>query len=375
MRPFPADHLRRTLEQLEPHIAGDVALSFRDERVKRVAQGAEPQAVVDHLGPLLSDQVFETRDLFRKGDVLQCLVGLQQEHRSRSLIDLARLDTDEAILQVIDPSDTVLATNSVEFGHEPKGVNRFTFERYRQSMLETNLHVRGFVRTVARISGPAVDVAWRFGPGVLQHPRLDRSSPQVFIGRVGRPHRGRHLDAVPGGVLDLVVAVHAPLADRCDHLEVWREGGRGHVESHLVVALAGAAVRDGGRTLAARHLDHHRRDQRAAERGRERVFLLVHGTGLQRGPHEELEEGRPSVRDIGRRRADFQCARLDRVEVLLLTQVDGERDHVPAEIFQPPDRHRRVEAARVGEHELLLSRHAGAGPSRRDRRWACAARR
>src|ERR1700693_4290230 len=60
---------------------------------------------------------------------------------------------------------------------------------------------------------------------------------------------------------------------------------------------------------------------------------------------------------------------------LLLPKIDVERDHVPAEIFQPPDRHRRVEAARVGEHELLLSRPAGAGPSRRDRRWACAARR
>src|SRR5258708_36950596 len=92
------------------------------------------------------------------------------------------------------------------------------------------------------------------------------------------------------GVLDLVLAVHAPLADRRHDLELGRESGRGHVEAHLVVALAGTPVGDALGPLLARDLYEERRDQRAADGGRQRVLLLVHGAGLQRGPHEVLEE-------------------------------------------------------------------------------------
>ena len=46
------------------------------------------------------------------------------------------------------------------------------------------------------------------------------------------------------GVVDAVLAGHAPAADRGDDLEVGRERPRRHLEADLVVALAGAAVGD-----------------------------------------------------------------------------------------------------------------------------------
>src|SRR5579859_2140021 len=52
-RALPADHARRTLEQLEPHLARDVLLGLGDEGVQRVAQRAEPEPVVHHLRPML----------------------------------------------------------------------------------------------------------------------------------------------------------------------------------------------------------------------------------------------------------------------------------------------------------------------------------
>ena len=89
VRRLPPDHLRRPLIELQPHVACDVALRLGDECIEGVTQRAEPEAVVDHLGPLLRDEVFEPRDLFGERDVLERLVGLEQEHGGRSLVDLA----------------------------------------------------------------------------------------------------------------------------------------------------------------------------------------------------------------------------------------------------------------------------------------------
>ena len=358
-----------------------MALGLGDKRVEGVAKRAEPQTVVDHLRPLLRDRVLEPRHLFRERDVLQRLVSLKKQHRGRSFVDLARLDADEAVLQVIDAADSVLAADPVEGRHQLQRIDGLAIERDRQAFLESDLHVRRLVGAVSRVARPGVDVARWLGPRVLQHACLDRASPQVLVRRVGRPHRGGHLDSMLRRVLDLVVAVHAPFTDGCDDLEVRRERCGRDVEPHLVVALARAAVRDRGRTLAPGDLDHHGGDQRAAQRGRERVLLLIDGSRLQRRPHKQLQEWRPAIGDIRRRRAGLQCSRLDRVEVLLLAEVDGERDHVPPEVPQPTNRNRRVEAPGIGEDQLLLaplprqgegwggwrclfvSRHARAAPS------------
>ena len=47
------------------------------------------------------------------------------------------------------------------------------------------------------------------------------------------------------GVEDRVLARHAPAPHRRDHLEVGGQRPGRHLEAHLVVALAGAAVGDG----------------------------------------------------------------------------------------------------------------------------------
>ena len=146
-------------------------------------------------------------------------------------------------------------------------------------------------------------------------------------------------------VLDLVVPVHAPFAHRGDHLELWRQRRRGDVEAHLVVAFACAAMGDRSRPLTAGDLHQHGRDQRPAEGRRQRVLLLVHGSGLQRRPDEELQEGLAAVRHVGGGCAGLEGAGLDGVEILLLAEIDREGDDVPARLFQPSDCDRRVEAA------------------------------
>ena len=79
-----------------------------------------------------------------------------------------------------------------------------------------------------------------------------------------------------------VVAGEAPHPHRREHVEVGRERAHRHLEAHLVVALAGAAVRDGvGAELAGR--EHEvRGDDRARQRGDERVLALVERVGVDR---------------------------------------------------------------------------------------------
>src|SRR5207237_10308005 len=125
-----------------------------------------------------------------------------------------------------------------------------------------------------------------------------------------------------------------------------------NVEPNLVVALARAAVCDRARILPPRHLYKHRRNERPAERGCEWVFLLVHGTGLQRWPDEELEEGLAAIGHISGRGARLERPGLDGFQILLLAEVDGEGNHIPARVLEPADRHRRVKSARIGEHDL-----------------------
>src|SRR5258707_12695059 len=80
LRALSADDLGGAPVKLEADVAGDVALGLRDERVKSVAERAEPEAVVDPLAPLLGDAVLEPGNVLGRGDDLQSLTGLVKQH-------------------------------------------------------------------------------------------------------------------------------------------------------------------------------------------------------------------------------------------------------------------------------------------------------
>src|SRR5467141_201880 len=100
---LPAHHLGGTLVELQPDVARDMSLRLRD-------------------------QVFEPGDLFRQRDVLQRLVRLEQEHSGGRLVDLARLDADEAVLEMVDPAHSILPTDAVQSGHKLERRNRLAVE-------------------------------------------------------------------------------------------------------------------------------------------------------------------------------------------------------------------------------------------------------
>src|SRR4029077_15465167 len=190
-RTLAADDVRRTPVELQPHVAGDVTLRLGDERVQRVAQRAEPQPVVDHLRPLLSDEVLEPRDLLRQRDVLQRLVGLQQKDRGGRFVDLARLDADEAVLEVVYAPDAVFTAYPIQCRHELEGSGGLRIHRDRDAFLEADLDVGRLIRTLTRITGPRVDVLRRLGPRVFEDAGLDRPAPPGLVRRAQLPRAPR----------------------------------------------------------------------------------------------------------------------------------------------------------------------------------------
>ena len=126
------------------------------------------------------------------------------------------------------------------------------------------------------------------------------------------------------------------------------------VETDLVVALAGAAVRDGVGILLRRDLDEQLRDEWPGERGRQRIGTLVERVRLEVRPHEVGHEALPRVDHVGTRRAGRHRSRFDALAQRTAADVDGERhDLGPVLLLEPGNGNRGVETARVGEHDLL----------------------
>ena len=161
-------------------------------------------------------------------------------------------------------------------------------------------------------------------------------------------------DVVAGGVLDRVGPGHAPVAHRRHDLEVGSQRAGGHLEAHLVVALARAAVGHGVGAVAAGHLDEVADDDRPRQGRDERVAVLVEGVGPQRRADEVAGELLAAVDHHGVDGAGGQGPGLQGLPVAALADVAGHGDDLDAELLDHPAHgDGRVEAAAVGEHDSL----------------------
>ena len=78
----------------------DVGLEVRPQRLP-------PQARVDEVGPLLVEPRLELVLVDRADQALELAVGLEQDRRGRHLVDVAHLQADDAVLDVVDDPDAV----------------------------------------------------------------------------------------------------------------------------------------------------------------------------------------------------------------------------------------------------------------------------
>ncbi len=159
-------------------------------------------------------------------------------------------------------------------------------------------------------------------------------------------------------VLDLRLPRHGEFAGRRDDRQRRVEGLDGDIEPHLVVPLAGAAVRNGhGANLVCR-VDEELRHQRPGERRGQGVGVLVHGAGGQRRKGEVAEELVPGIDDPHGHRTGGHGPAFDDRLFPAAAEIDVERhDAITAVVGKPGDGPRRIESPRIGEDERLLFRH------------------
>ena len=207
--------------------------------------------------------------------------------------------------------------------------------------------------------GQRVDVVGRGGPRVLDGPALDGLAPQVVVDGVQLVLGHRDGDLPLGRQLDAVLAAEAPHPGRRVDGEVGGQRAGPHLEAHLVVPLAGAAVGHGGGAVAAGLGHQVAHDDRARQGGDQRVLALVAGVGLQGGHAELLGHLGAGVDHHGLDRAGGQGPGADGIPVLAaalgrLAHVDGHGDDLDALVLdQPADGHRRIEPTAVGQHHSL----------------------
>ena len=206
-------------------------------------------------------------------------MGGDEDRRTGSLVDLAGLDADEPVLHHVEPADALGSTTAVQFLDGLQDGDLPTVDGDRDTVLEGDDE---FVGRVAhrRILGVGVEILRRRVPEILEEAGLDGTAPDVLVD--GERRLGglfdREVDLLGEG--DRLVPGPGEVPCGGDDLQVGVHVGEADLETDLVVALTGAAVGDVGSAVLLGGLDEVLDDQRAGDRGDQRVLLHVHAVGL-----------------------------------------------------------------------------------------------
>ncbi len=240
-------------------------------------------------------------------------------------------------------------------------------DRHGHAALESDPHGLRLVRRLLGRRDELKDVVVGGMLEILDPAALRRAAPQVVVDRVRRDLRAAlQRDPVRSGVLDLLLATHLPASHGRDDLQVGGERRDRRLDADLVVALAGAAVGDRVAAGRAGDVDGELGDQRAPERGEQRVAAAVQRVGLDRRQHEVAGELLARVDRVALDGADLARLVLDGLVVLPgLAEVDGQRDHLGLVLVGDPLQHdARIEAAGVQQQhasDLALLGEIGGG--------------
>ena len=355
---------RLPLEQAQPDRAGDVGHQGIDQGVERLPLRGPPPSLVDQVGVTRRQVVLERQAPPRQHELLELLYRRQQDRASGRLVDAARLDSDHPVLDNVRASHAMFRSQRVQRLEQREGRKRLPVDRHRDPLFEPHFEVQGAVGRVGGIACPQEHVVAGSVGGVLQRSALVADVPQVLVARV----QLLLVDALERdpprvGVRKRVFARrNVPLPPGSDHPQIRRQRGEGQLEAKLVVALAGAAVRQGLGTRPARDLDHAARDERSRDRRTEQVLAAVDRTCPQ---HREDVFGNEFLAQILTEKGRSPgCEGLagQLGDAAPLADVRGHADHVGSVVLpQPRHDDRSVEATRVSQNDFHDWFSAGAG--------------
>ena len=229
------------------------------------------------------------------------------------------------------------------------------------AMREGERQLQRRIRRFARVTCPAPHRRFGLGPGIFQLTALIGDVQCVGIHGVRRTTVLLACDrnAIGLGIGDeLFARVQIPEPPRRNDLDVRLERVSTQLEAHLVVALAGCAMRNGITTGLLGNLDQPTRDQWAGNRSPQQILALVNRIGAEHREYVIAHEGLAQVFDEDLLDAQGLCLGPYRFNLLALTEVCRKgHDRALVAILQPFENHRRVQTAGIREYDLAGLTH------------------
>ena len=193
--------------------------------------------------------------------------------------------------------------------------------------------------------------------------------PQIAVAAVDFRAAGFDRNAVLFRIVQTILArLQRPLPPGCDDLELGSKSLVGQFKAHLIVALPGATVRDGGGALAQRNFHLMLRDHRPRQRSPQQVFVLVDRSCLERGEHVAGQKLFAQVLDNDFAGAGGIGLLHHGLDVVALSHIADHGDDVIGIVFlEPRNNDRGVESAGIGKHNFLRHKHSLRAGARRRR--------
>ena len=333
-------------------------LGLHSEGGEGLPQGSEPLAVVHQIRKVHRQLALHVLGVLVDGDHLQDLVGLVEDGAARSLIDAPVLHAHQPVFHDVQQADAVGAAQGIELFDDGAGLHLLAVDGHGPALFKVQRHIGGLVgghgRRDAHLQEAGLVVLGLVG-GILQIQAFVGEVPEVLVlGVIGLP--GDLQGHVVGlGVVDLfVTALDVPLSPGGDDGHFGSEALDGQFETHLVVALAGAAVGDGVGTFGLGNLHQLLGDDGPGKGGTQQV-LLVLGSHHHGGDDDIVHHLVHQIRHIQLGGAGLDGLLLQAVQFVVLAHVASHGDdlRIVVVLLQPGDDDGRVQAAGVGQYDLL----------------------
>ena len=178
-----------------------------------------------------------------------------------------------------------------------------------------------------------VSLVNRLAGDILELKSLVRQVPQVLILGVVGLTRNLERDIVCFRIGNLILAaLELPNAPGSNDGHFGSEGLDAELKADLIVALAGAAVRDGISALGQRDLRDALRNQRAGKSRAEQVLVFVDGAGLERGEDIVIHKLIGEILDVELRGAGLDGLFLQTFQLALLADIGRDGDYLAVTI-------------------------------------------
>ena len=252
----------------------------------------------------------------------------------------------------------MLARNPVEFHHHFHGTESPVVQRNRVALLKVNGDIFRFIGGFFHRDSHDVAFRPRLFPRIFQFPAFKTAVQHVAIHAVVLVG-SVHLNAVPFRKFRQRGTGHEiPLSPRGDHREIWGQSVDGQFKTHLVITLAGRAVRDGLSPFSPGNFNKTFGDERAGNGSAHQIAPLVNRSGAHHGVDIVPGELRTQIFDIDFGSSSLPGLGFNTVQVVFLPQVGSHgNDFIPVLDHEPLENDRRIQTAGIGQHYLFDFRH------------------